>query len=270
MEYQDALKKVHDKEWSPDDLHHFLSEKAQGISREIPILHACQLPLYRARIFKEERFQKLSELSYNSECSSSRANREGLCYFYCSMNIHTVLSEAMRDMEFESGSKKAKIIISKWNTSEKLYLQDAGFQSNPFENFCREIFMIPGKEYYKYTAEIAYFLTYSKEDEVGQLNLMYPSVEKNSAGKNVAIKSKFVDQFLDFHHAFILDVEMFMNGDVNAREIDFVTSNDGVELNWKGRARRVVLREKGGRLKCRYDGNEWICTNGEGELVDFK
>ena len=195
-----------------DDLKAVLGPIMKGLTISTPVLGPGK-SLYRGRIM-DKRPAAISELSYPPPSLSrtyQRANRPGQPLFYASTAFPSVLIE----LNPSSGSCVA---ISKWMTTAKLVVNNAGYTDEAFRilgtkrmlpdwyvkgsneqprtevgRFMAEEFtkrVLPGHEHlYKVTAAIAEL--YFEQSQFG--GLLYPSVALSAASDNLAVKPHFVD-----------------------------------------------------------------------------
>lgn len=251
------------------------------------------LTLYRGRCCKAKP-TNVCDLTYPPKeyiRSNQRVNRAGHPVFYC--------STAREVLFFELDVKsKDKIVVSKWETTEELLVNNVGYTRTCFSNlksnresqtwgeikkdinipetnnlvngFLSQEFtkIVPaGKEdLYKISIAIAEKLF---SDDLFD-GLLYPTIAMKANADNLAIKTQYIDE----KRIVIKSIEYIQ---INAKEdfkykitvLDFANSfkEDGT-IEWKGRLPHCVLREKGDELKLIAKNGKWVALDKASNIIE--
>ena len=250
------------------------------------------LTLYRGRSCKTKptNVYDLTSPPKESIKSNQRVNRAGHPVFYC--------STAREVLFFELDVKpKDKIVVSKWETTEELIVNNVGYTRTCFSNlksnresqtwgeikkeinipennnlvneFLSQEFtkIVPaGKEdLYKISIAIAEKLF---SDDLFD-GLLYPTISMKANADNLAIKTQYVGE----KRIVIKSVEYIQ---IDAKEdfkykitvLDFANSfKDDRTIEWKGRPPHWVLREKGDELKLIAKNGKWVVIDKAGNII---
>lgn len=287
-----TIKELDLKSAEIDTIKEFLTPTLKGYVKTTPKFEPG-LTLYRGRCF-ENKPTNISELTYPpKECirSDQRVNRAGHPVFYCSTAISVLL--------FELDVKpKDKIVVSKWETTEELLVNNVGYTQPCFSNLksnresqtwgeIKKEIIIPGtndlvneflsqeftkivpagKEYlYKKSIAIAEKLF---SDDLFD-GLLYPTISMKANADNLALKPRYIDEKkIVIKMVEYIQIDTKEDFKYKKTVLDFANSfkEDGT-IEWEGRPSHWVLREKGDELKLIAKNGKWVAINKAGNIIE--
>jgi hypothetical protein len=252
------------------------------------------LTLYRGRYF-ETKPTNVCDLTYPPKeyiKSNQRVNRAGHPVFYCSTDREVLFFE-LTDVK-----PKDKIVVSKWETTEELLVNNVGYTRTCFSNlksnresqtwgeikkeinipetndlvneFLSQEFtkIVPaGKEdLYKISIAIAEKL-FSDDRFDG---LLYPTISMKANADNLALKPRYIDEKkIAIKMVEYIQIDTKEDFKYKITVLDFANSfkEDGT-IEWKGRLPHWVLREKGDELKLIAKNEKWVAIDKAGNIIE--
>jgi len=288
----EAIKELDLRKVEIDEIKEILTPILKGFVISTPKFNPG-LTLYRGR-YCDIKPTNVSDLTYPPKEQiedNQRVNRAGESVFYCS----TARNVPFFELYVKPGDK---IVLSKWETTEKLIVNNIGYTRTCFSNlksnrdaqtwgdinkdiyvaetndlvneFLSQEFtkIVPiGKEYmYKISIAIAEKLF---SDDIFN-GLLYPTISMKANADNLAIKTNYIDE----KRIVIKSVEYIQ---IDAKEdfkytitvLDFANSfkKDGT-IGWKGRRPHWVIKENYGELKMIAKNGTWVALDKNGNIVD--
>ena len=294
-EIQKAIKKIKEldlKSVEIDSIKELLKPILKGFIVNTPKFKTG-LSLYRGR-YAEKKPKKVCDLTYPQKeniKSNQRVNRASHPVFYC--------STAKEALFFELDVKhKDKIVVSKWETTEELLVNNVGYTRTCFSNlksnresqtwgeikkeinipetnnlvneFLSQEFtkIVPvGKEdIYKISIAIAEKLF---SDDIFD-GLIYPTISMKANADNLAIKTQYIDKKrIVIKSVEYIQIEAKEDFKYKINVLDFANSfkEDG-EIEWKGRPPNWTLRGKGDELKLIAKNGKWVARDKDGNIIE--
>ena len=287
-----AIKELDLKTVEIDSIKELIKPILKGFVTSTPKFEAG-LTLYRSRYCKTKP-TNVCDLTYPPKeyiKSNQRVNRANHPVFYCSTAREAVF--------FELDVKpKDEIVVSKWETTEELLVNNVGYTRISFLNlksnrenqnfgaiekeidisetnnlvneFLSQEFtkIVPAgnEDLYKISIAIAEKLC---SDDMFD-GLLYPAISMKANADNLAIKTQYIDE----KRIVLKSVEYIQ---IDAKEdfkykitvLDFANSfKDDGTIEWKGRLPHWVLREKGDELKFIAKNGKWVVIDKAGNIIE--
>lgn len=242
------------------------------------------LILYRGRYCKNKP-TNVSDLTCPPQeyiKNDQRVNRAGHSVFYC--------STAREAPFFELDVKpNGKIVVSKWETTDELLVNNIGYTKTGFSNWWREGMkvnspetnylineylsqeftkIVPAGKEHLYKTSIAIAELFCSCDLFD--GLLYPTISMKANADNLALKSRCINEkkiAIKSVEYIRIDAKEDFTYDVTI--LDFANSfkEDGT-IEWKGRRHQWVIRETGGELQMIIKNGQWVAMDKAGNIVE--
>lgn len=270
-----------------DDLVRELRPYMAGVVVQAPQFKPGML-LFRGRLC--DMVASVRELTYPpAELTEiGRANRPRRPLFYASPSRSAVFFE----LPVKEG---ALLLVSRWRTRMPMLLNHVGYHVNIFEeldsnrrvagwdgktsphdmhlrsepvlNQLGQLFTerVPdGQEFrYKLSAAVAECMFGTPV-----AGILYPSIAMWANADNVALQPTWADANLDLVGVEAIRVNSIDGTKLHVNVVDYATSSNGKDLDWKGRGPIWQLKEQGETLKVESTGEIWQAFDEEGKEVD--